>query len=48
MKPAAASPAGRAAAALGITAALAIGTVLWLGPRAYDWVKALHVIAIIS
>lgn len=48
MTPPSKSPAQRATIALGITAVLAIAVVLWLGPRAYDWVKALHVIAIIS
>lgn len=42
------SPGQRAAIALAITVVSAIGAVVWLGPRAYDWVKALHVIAIIS
>ncbi|MFM9941517.1 MAG: protoporphyrinogen oxidase HemJ [Hyphomicrobiaceae bacterium] len=42
------SPGQRAAIALGITALGAFLGVLWFGPRAYDWVKALHVIAIIS
>lgn len=43
-----ASPASRAAIALGVTAAGAVLLVLWLGQRAYDWIKALHVVAIIS
>ncbi len=43
-----ANPARRAAIALAITAAAAVVAVLVLGRAAYDWVKALHVIAIIS
>ena len=42
------TPAIRAAAALGLTAAGGLATVWLVGPRAYDWVKALHVVAIIS
>lgn len=42
------NPARRAAIALAITAAAAVVAVLVLGRAAYDWVKALHVIAIIS
>ena len=42
------SPTVRAAAALVVTA-LAFVVMAWLaGPAAYDWLKALHVIAIIS
>ena len=44
----AASVALRAAAALLITAGLAAFLMLGLGERAYLWVKALHVIAVIS
>lgn len=43
-----ATVATRAAAALAMTAALAAGLVWGVGPRAYLWVKALHVVAIIS
>ncbi|MEZ5855654.1 MAG: protoporphyrinogen oxidase HemJ [Hyphomicrobiaceae bacterium] len=43
-----ANPARRAAIALAITAAAAVIAVLVFGRAAYDWVKALHVIAIIS
>jgi protoporphyrinogen IX oxidase len=43
-----ASPAARAGIAVAITAAAGIATVYVLGRGAYDWVKALHVIAIIS
>ena len=42
------SPASRAGIALAITAVAAVVAVLVLGRTAYDWVKALHVIAIIS
>ncbi len=38
----------RAGAALGITAVATLAVVLLLGDRAYLWVKAVHVIAIIS
>jgi len=44
----AASPAARAAVALAVTVAATGAAVLALGPRAYLWVKAVHVIAIIS
>lgn len=43
-----ASPAARAGIALAITAVAAVALVLFLGRDAYDWVKALHVVAIIS
>jgi putative membrane protein len=43
-----ASPAVRAAVALVITAAATGAAMLLLGDRAYEWVKAVHVIAIIS
>ena len=46
--PRSAAPAKRAAIALAITVAAAVIAVLVLGRAAYDWVKALHVIAIIS
>ena len=42
------SPSTRAAIALAITAAAAIAAILFLGDAAYDWVKAVHVIAIIA
>ncbi|MGI9525121.1 MAG: protoporphyrinogen oxidase HemJ [Hyphomicrobiaceae bacterium] len=42
------SPANRAAFALAITALLSIIAIVMLGDAAYDWIKALHVIAIIS
>jgi putative membrane protein len=41
-------PAVRAGIALGVTAAAAAVLILLLGSRAYDWVKAIHVIAIIA
>jgi putative membrane protein len=41
-------PAVRAGIALGVTAAAAAALIFLLGNRAYDWVKAIHVIAIIS
>ena len=43
-----ASPAKRAGISLAITAIAATALVLWLGRAAYDWVKAFHVIAVIS
>jgi len=43
-----ASPGRRALAALVITTAATIVAVLVLGRAAYDWIKALHVIAAIS
>ena len=42
------TPALRAAVALAITALGLAAAVLLVGQRAYDWVKALHVVAIIS
>lgn len=42
------SPAVRAFVALAITAALTAVLLFALGPRAYDWLKAIHVIAVIS
>lgn len=42
------SPAARAGLALAITAAGALLVALLFGQRAYDWIKALHVVAIIS
>jgi putative membrane protein len=42
------SPAKRAAIALVITAVVAAGLITFLGVRAYDWVKAIHVMAIIA
>ncbi|MGD9785531.1 MAG: protoporphyrinogen oxidase HemJ [Hyphomicrobiaceae bacterium] len=46
--PPSASPAVRAAVALGITAAATAAAIFVLGDAAYPWVKAVHVIAIIS
>lgn len=43
-----ASPATRAFVALGVTAALTAAVSLIFGMRAYDWLKAVHVIAVIS
>jgi putative membrane protein len=42
------SPIQRAALALGVTAVIAAGTVLLLSDGAYLWIKAFHVIAIIT
>lgn len=42
------SPARRAGIALAITAAGTAAAAILVGQRAYDWIKALHVIAIIS
>ncbi len=42
------SPSSRAGIALGITALGAVAVAALVGQRAYDWIKALHVIAIIS
>ena len=42
------SPAARAAIALGLTALATLAAMFGLGTRAYEWVKAVHVIAIIS
>lgn len=42
------SPAARAALALGITAAALALSILVFGRAAYDWIKAFHVIAVIS
>lgn len=47
-KPGGESPAARAAIALGVTAAATLGLTLMFGSRAYDWLKAVHVVAIIS
>ena len=46
--PAAASPAKRAAIAIAVTVTATGAAMLGLGDRAYLWVKAVHVIAIIS
>jgi len=43
-----ASPAKRAAVALGVTALLCLGAAVLAGPAAYPWLKAAHVIAVIS
>jgi putative membrane protein len=42
------SPGQRAGFALALTVIGAVAAVAWFGPRAYDWGKALHVVAIIS
>ena len=42
------NPAPRAAIALGVTAIAAVAAMVLLGPSAYLWIKALHVIAIIA
>jgi protoporphyrinogen IX oxidase len=42
------SPAVRAFIALGVTVALTLAAIVLLGEAAYDWVKAVHVIAIIA
>ena len=44
----AASPVQRAAIALLLTGIGAAAIAFLVGPRAYDWIKALHVVAIIS
>ncbi|MGL4394918.1 MAG: protoporphyrinogen oxidase HemJ [Hyphomicrobium sp.] len=44
----AASPAKRAGLALAITALLALVAIVALGANAYLWIKAVHVVAIIS
>lgn len=44
----ASSPAKRAAVALAITAALCVAAAALLGPEAYPWLKAVHVMAVIS
>ena len=38
----------RAVVFLAVTAAILVGAIFWIGPGAYDWIKALHVIAVIS
>ena len=42
------SPAVRAGIALGITVAATVAAIFILGAEAYDWVKAVHVIAVIA
>jgi putative membrane protein len=42
------SPAVRAGIALAATAALCLGAAVLAGPGAYPWLKAVHVIAVIS
>lgn len=42
------SPARRAGVALAITVLLTAGAIVFLGRGAYDWVKAVHVMAIIA
>ena len=48
MSDASTTPAKRAGVALGLTALGAVALAALIGQRAYDWIKALHVIAIIS
>jgi putative membrane protein len=43
-----AKPAARAGIALAVTAAASAALIVLLGNRAYDWIKAVHVIAIIA
>ena len=42
------SPAKRAAIALAVTAALCLAVAAVAGPAAYPWLKAVHIIAVIS
>ena len=42
------SPGSRAAIALAITAVAALSLILFLGDGAYEWIKAIHIIAVIS
>ena len=42
------SPGFRAAIALAVTAAASGALIIWLGDDAYDWIKAIHIIAVIS
>ena len=42
------SPGFRAAIALAVTAVAAVVLFLFLGDAAYDWIKAIHVIAVIA
>lgn len=42
------SPAKRAAVALGVTALGCVAAMALVGPAAYSWLKAVHVIAVIS
>ena len=48
MSPSTATPAQRAAVSLIITVVLAAAAMVILGDAAYLWIKAIHVIAIIS
>ena len=42
------TPGGRAAMAIAFTVATAAGFMLFAGSAAYDWIRAIHVIAVIS
>lgn len=42
------SPGFRAAIALAITAIAAVVLIVFLGDAAYDWIKAIHVVAVIA
>ncbi|MEL6291788.1 MAG: CopD family protein, partial [Pseudomonadota bacterium] len=42
------TPGGRAGMALAFTVVVALGLMLVLGDAAYLWLKALHVVAVIS
>src|SRR5262245_6039709 len=42
------SPGKRAAVALAVTVALCVAAMVLIGPAAYPWIKAVHVIAVIS
>lgn len=48
MSAGASNPALRAAVALAATAVTMIAAMVWLGPAAYLWVKAAHVVAVMS
>lgn len=48
MAGAASTVARRAGIALAVTAAATVAVILLLGPRGYAWVKAVHVVAVIS
>ena len=43
-----ASPGQRAAIALAVTAGLCLFAMVAIGPAAYPWIKAIHVVAVIS
>src|SRR4051812_15166900 len=42
------TPGKRAALALAITAAIVVGLLIWRPPGLYRWIRAVHVIAVIS